>query len=70
MSAPHQTAVLRVQNMSVTSPINPHGTIILTTASPWTRESIPAEELHAPSPRPCCKARNHPIGHRAVDDFE
>jgi len=44
--------------------------IILATASPWTREGIRVEELHAPSPRPCGEARNHPISHRAIDDFE
>jgi hypothetical protein len=38
------------------SPIDPDGTCV--------------EELGASSPRPRGKARDHPISHRAVDDFE
>ncbi len=70
MSARRQTAVLRAQNMSVAFPISPHHTTILSTASPSTRDGNCLEELRASSPRPRGKARNHPLSHRAVDDFE
>jgi hypothetical protein len=70
ISAPRQTAVLRAQNISVAFLISPHRTTILATASPSTRDGNCVEELGASSPRPRSKARNHPISHRAVDDFE